>query len=362
MRLPASFVFVIVGWQTADLSLAQDVTPVAGDQTRRPRAASQVNAGQVDTLQVKRWIEQLSADSAEVRRAAVDGLSRVPLAPPEAVPALLRAAREELQTALELPPPSDQGTPSGRISLVGDEVSLERIKANVPDYIDRPFVLCGSVRLSDHYNYGYWNAESTHFALQFTPLGADGVRAGSERAVLYLLRQRGRRLEEQIVRLAEHGIEQAVVRVRATIVGYRHRAPESWRHMEVLDWQLLNPRTGGWGPWAYAGFDLCFAAIKNAGDDAVGPLVDLIAADPQGRGSIDGVMEAAAVRTLAEAVTEHAVELGHVSLAIHEAQSSTENLEARQRLALALASIDEAVRSAGDRQPPAATRTSLRPR
>jgi hypothetical protein len=292
-----------------------------------------------------RWIERLSTANPETRRAAVDELAALPTVAADLVPFLLDEARAELTAALQPAPPSNHGTPTGRIPLVGDEVSLERVKANAPEYIDKSFVLCGAIRLSDHYNYGYWDAEKTHFAFRFSPIKVHEGQTASEGAVLYLLRQRGRRLAEQIVSLAEHGVEQAIVRVRVTIAGYRHKAPETWRYMELVDWQLLNPDRDAWDPWAFAGFDHCFAAIERAGNGAVRPLVDLIATPPDNE-VVSADMDAAAVRTLAAAVIARAVDFDQVNDAMRAAQRDTDDIEARQRLIVALATIDQRVRDA----------------
>jgi len=288
-----------------------------------------------------RWKNELSSGNSQIRLEAIEDLVRLPATPPEAVLPLLGAARNELDTALKPPPPSDDGWPTGPIPLVGDEVSLERVKANAPDYLDKSFIVRGSVHLWDHYSYGYWGADRTHFALRFTPLGAAGALTGSETAVVYLLRERGRRLEEQVVRLAERGFEQTVVRLRATILSVRYKGPECWRQMEVLDWQLLNHETGTWGPWAFSGFDLCFVAIRNAGNDAVRPLVDLIVADPRDPMQVDRLMKATAVRSLSEIVNEHEAELDDVYEAFHDVGRATEEVEVQDRVALALAAIDQ---------------------
>ncbi|HVC94150.1 MAG TPA: hypothetical protein VND64_10695, partial [Pirellulales bacterium] len=239
---------------------------------------------------------------------------------------------------------SENGNSNGRIPSAADDVSLDRIKANAPDYIGKTFTLCGMIRVWDHYSYGYWDAEETHYAFQLKPLKTTDGHAAPETAVLYLLRDRGRRLAEQVVRLAERGVEFATVRVRATIVAYRHKSPEAWRHMELLDWQLWDPVRGEWEPWVFSGFEMCFAAIQRAGHKAVGPLVDVVAEGSRAPEPIDAAMGAAAIRALAQVVTEHAAEIDEVAAAIEAKGNATSDVESRRRLALALASVLELAR------------------
>ncbi len=297
-----------------------------------------------DELTVRQAIEHLSATRRETRRYAIERLAAAESVPVEAIPELLSAARTELAAALEPAAPSDKGNANGRIPSTGDDVSLDRVKAGAPDYIDKTFTLCGMIRVWDHYNYGYWDAEKTHYAFQFKPLKKADGHAATENAGLYLLRERGRRLAEQVVRLAERGVEYTTVRVRATIVGNRHTSPEAWRYMELLDWQLWDPARGRWDAWVFAGFDMCFAAIKRAGHEAVDPLVDVIAAESKPPDPMGAAMSAAAIRTLAEVVTEHAAEIDDVADAIEAKGDATNDVESRRRLTSALTSILELAR------------------
>ncbi|HEV3005538.1 MAG TPA: hypothetical protein VGX78_13825, partial [Pirellulales bacterium] len=104
-----------------------------------------------------------------------------------------------------------------------------------------------------------------------------------------------------------------------------------------------------WEPWAFAGFEACFVAIERAGHGAVRPLVELIAV-PQGPEPVSAALNTAAVRTLAAVVISRAADFELVADAIHAAEQATDDLTARQRLAVALATIEGLVREAG---PPA---------
>ncbi len=53
-----------------------------------------------------------------------------------------------------------------RIPVVGDELSIARIKANPDQHFEAPFVLTGAAGISDYYNFGFGHAQDDFYSFQ----------------------------------------------------------------------------------------------------------------------------------------------------------------------------------------------------
>ena len=56
------------------------------------------------------------------------------------------------------------------IPLTGDEASVLDMRTNRRKFLDKVVVLCGALKPENYYNYGYDNAEKTHFCLEYDEL------------------------------------------------------------------------------------------------------------------------------------------------------------------------------------------------
>lgn len=132
------------------------------------------------------------------------------------------------------------------IPFQGDETSLTRIKASPVDYVGKVFVICGGIQLDDYFNYGYDDADFSHFSLAFIQAGKDSKPTG-ERAHLYLSRKFGKDLIEGLVEKQEMSGKQSYVLARVTVTIPRNRFdPESWEMFEVLEVQFPNDEWSDW--------------------------------------------------------------------------------------------------------------------
>ena len=75
------------------------------------------------------------------------------------------------------------------LPLVGDETPISAILARPRQYLGKEIILAGAVQVANYYNYGYENANGTHFSLKFRA-GLHGVewvnlRGGGQFEVLF---------------------------------------------------------------------------------------------------------------------------------------------------------------------------------
>jgi hypothetical protein len=135
------------------------------------------------------------------------------------------------------------------VTMVGDEASLTKVKANPRDYISKEFVIVGGLAVDNYFNYGYLEAEKTHVSLYLRETRADGSLTG-EYAYLYLSRSISAALVEAITKTVDEGYGGKIVRVKVAILRSRNTEGSSSPLAELLDWQFLNAQGTGWQPWA----------------------------------------------------------------------------------------------------------------
>lgn len=153
--------------------------------------------------------------------------------------ALADGARTLAQTA------DKDSAPRKPIKLLGDETQLQKIKAAPQEYVGKPFVMTGGIRVDDYYNFGYNEAQSTHYSLRFEQaLGPDKI---GEDCTLYLRRDVGREIVNKILAKSD---PQKLARIRVkAVIDPAHFEPNGWDCMELLDVQFSTPDYNGWGPW-----------------------------------------------------------------------------------------------------------------
>ena len=187
--------------------------------------------------------------------------------------------------------------PVTMIPVLGDELTLVRLKANARSYIGVSFILCGGLSIGDYYNYEYDNAEGTHFSLRLRELNHDATRT-SQSAHLYVRREVGQALVERATRSEERGFKGSVVRVMGILEARRFREPSnSWDLIEVLDWQFLDHTGQAWEPWALQGLRHAFKLLSVSHDSE--PYVRIVTnANSYGSAGIDSVVRNKAISAL----------------------------------------------------------------
>lgn len=135
------------------------------------------------------------------------------------------------------------------IRPLGDETRLTQVKASPAEFFRKPFILTGAATVSDYYNFGYDNAEFTHFSFEFREIINEQKRGenivGGQRCHLYLLREGNKQIANQIIDAAP---KYRAMRGRVAIARLDSTGKPQWDQLELLDVAFLKP-DGTWGDW-----------------------------------------------------------------------------------------------------------------
>jgi hypothetical protein len=151
-----------------------------------------------------------------------------------------------LAAAVLLQAPRDTKVPH-----LDDETSLVRIKANPEKYLGKAVTICGGLMVDDYYNDSYDGAEKTHFSLRFMESGETLGSPGDEFARLYLPRDHGQVIIDQIVETEVKNKRRMykLARVKVLIQPERYRRDKQWNMMEVVDVQFATKDFKDWNEW-----------------------------------------------------------------------------------------------------------------
>jgi hypothetical protein len=214
------------------------------------------------------------------RCSAAESLSKFAQIPDSAVPGIVSYLKLEIEQAMLPETGAKRAGPSTEIlPVVGDEVSLARLKANPDLYTDRPFVVTGGVKVANYYNYWFDNRASDYYSFDLTPVAADGQVAGQDVPV-YVSRFLGTALAERVTRVEERARDTiTAVRLRCIIRPERLQGDVSnaVHVIEATDWQVPSSDLKSWMPWTFESIGLGYALMLKAGhSSAQRHLLDLI--------------------------------------------------------------------------------------
>jgi len=221
--------------------------------------------------QVAEWMEELAKPEHAKRIDAARALARLPSLPESALRPIIDYLRLE---ATEVG--KQTGSRGESIPVVGDEVSLAKIVADLLSYLDRPFVLSGWLTLRpgtvvNGYDYQFANAKNTHLLFDLHLAGSDG-RKSLEQVKVFLPRCVGSVLSnQQGIRVRLRCLIQSANIERCITETFHNRLTNSSRidsverawqallrdqfkpcvlgGMEAIDWQVLTPEGKKWTPW-----------------------------------------------------------------------------------------------------------------
>jgi hypothetical protein len=172
-----------------------------------------------------------------------------------------------------------------RLPVVGDELSLARLKAGAGQYVEKPFRLTGAITVEDYYNFGFDKAQNTHFSFRFTVSAKNGQPG--ESVPIYMSRFTGAALAERITRTQEREPNTAMA-VRLECVIHRVRLEGDTSHatqsIEATDWQVLTNDGKVWMPWTFEAIGLGYSLMSKVGKASMMPCVDMITSDQEFQG------------------------------------------------------------------------------
>lgn len=228
----------------------------------------------------------VSSDRMERHKAAV-ALLKLPSVPESAVPDIIQYLKLEVAQAMvpDTRPVRGDIAVIDRLPVVGDELSIARLKANADQYVEKPFYLTGAITVSDYYNFGFNNAQSTHYSFRFTVAAKNGQ--SDETVPIYMSRFRGAALAERITRTQEREPNSAMA-VRLECVVHRNRTEGDISRVadsiEATDWQVLTNDGKVWMPWTFEAIGLGYSLMSKVGKASMMPCVDMITSDQEFQG------------------------------------------------------------------------------
>ena len=148
-------------------------------------------------------------------------------------------------------PPVDE--PAKPVPMIGDEISLARIKADWRKYVLQRLVLCGGVQISRYYLDEYRDAERSHFCLHFQEVDKNGqIVRGSSTCTLYLSRDLNgsSQIIEEVLKTQERNPRNGKrARAHVTISRLYRGSGHEWNNsFELLDVQFLTEDSKAWKP------------------------------------------------------------------------------------------------------------------
>ncbi len=129
-----------------------------------------------------------------------------------------------------------------------DETSLVRIKATPEKAVGKSVILCGTVEISDYYNYAYGEAQDSHYSLKFREIGEIfGDQYGDDAHFYFAKSLRTDSLE--IITKANEQKRKKLVRAEVMLVPTKFQSDKQWNMFEVIDFQFFDIASEKWLPW-----------------------------------------------------------------------------------------------------------------
>ena len=219
-----------------------------------------------------------SADRMKRHEAAVS-LAQMPKVPEDALEAIAGYLKLEVMQAMVPDKRADKegGKPMARLPMVGDEITLPRIKADPAAYVDSVFVLGGAIEMSDSYSWGFVDAKNEYYSFRLSVATKNGDFGDS--ATLYMRRFDGAALAEKIARAQERQ-DGAVLAIRLRCLIRRERLDHdlsaATNSIEIVDWQMLDDEGKTWTPWTFEAVGLGYMLMSKVGKAATSTCLAIV--------------------------------------------------------------------------------------
>jgi hypothetical protein len=232
-------------------------------------------------------VSRLVSSDRMVRHKAAEALLKLPGVPESALPNIIQYLKLEVAQAMvpDTRPVRGEVETIDRLPVTGDELSLARLKAGGDQYVEKPFILTGAIRIDDYYNFGFRSAQDTHYSFRLEMAAKNGELDGS--VPIYMSRFRGSALAEQITREQER-VPNSMLAIRLECVVHRNRIQGDISNItntiEATDWQVLAEGNKSWMPWTFEAIGLGYSLMSKVGKASMMPCVDMITSDQEFQG------------------------------------------------------------------------------
>ncbi len=128
------------------------------------------------------------------------------------------------------------------------------IQADPKEYVGKTMILLGGLKVTNHYNYSYRDAEDTHYSLDFGEWGEDTASPTGKSAYVYLPRKVGAGIIAALVETSRKGPAgyHKSARVKVTLRPEFYAQDKQWNMLEVHDVQWIEKDFKRWQPWLVA--------------------------------------------------------------------------------------------------------------
>jgi hypothetical protein len=220
----------------------------------------------------------VSTDRME-RSKAAGKLLALPTIPESALPDIIQYLKLEITEAMvpDTRPARGDSRELDRIPVVGDELSLARLKAEPNKYIEARFKLAGGIIVDDSYGSGFRDSQDGYYSFRLTVIARNGEP--DESVPVYMSRYKGAALAERITRTQERQ-PNAAMAVRLECIVRQNRIEgdisNAARSIEATDWQVLDKDGKTWQPGTFEAILLGYDLIRKTGKASVVACMDLV--------------------------------------------------------------------------------------
>ena len=260
--------------------------------------------GQTQDANTAELVRLLVSSDRMERHQAAESLVKLPSVPESALPNIIQYLKLEVSGAMlpDTRPVRGKGKPIEKLPMVGDELSIPRLKAGGDQYLEKPFALTGAIKISDSYDFGFEKAQGSHYSFRFYVAAKNGQI--DDTVSIYMSRFVGAALAEQITRVQER-VPNSTMAVRLQCVVHRDRLAGDLSRIadviEATDWQGFSAAKASWMPWTFEAIGLGYALMFKTGKASTVACLDLIMGDQEFQGpQPDTMLKGTAIQYLLE--------------------------------------------------------------
>lgn len=134
------------------------------------------------------------------------------------------AADLKAETAAKKAKAEEAAKQAARDALWNNKRTIREVETDQRSFIEKPFVLKGTIEVASYYNYGYRKSQDTHFAFEFND--------GKTRANLYMERDKAAGLRKQLLD-ADGSLKGSFL----VVIEQKRFMDSSQLYLEILDYK-----------------------------------------------------------------------------------------------------------------------------
>ena len=145
-------------------------------------------------------------------------------------------------------PQEQTGESSVTLPFTGEETPLTMVKAYPKNYIGKPFIVIGCIKVVDYYNFKYMYAKETHVSLSLDEIRPN-LKVTGESIDLFLRREISKGLVDKITKAVDAGRQFVIIRAKISILENRYDPDCQAIQAELINWQFYSKDKKNWQDW-----------------------------------------------------------------------------------------------------------------